>query len=106
MKTIIITAHEEQYSDNSITLGVLCNDEIRYHSNTPFKESFTYIYKHEKKIYIFFNTMVDLFDYMFYGADESKIKMLRAYLPEAEFDTLYDMEAIEGKFTDRLTWTT
>jgi hypothetical protein len=98
MRTKIKTTHEEQYSDGSRTLGMLYNYCVDLDGKTTFGESFPYIYKAGN--YIFFNTMVDMIDYLLYG--ESKMK--RAYLTEAEFDAMYDIEFIEGKFTEKLEW--
>jgi hypothetical protein len=95
MKTYIRTVHAEEYSDGSKTLGILLN-----HDEENYKESFPYIYNHKNTMYIFFNTMVDLFDYLLYG--ESKMK--RAYMEEFEFDNLYDADFINGKFNEELTW--
>ena len=97
MLSHIKTAHEEQYSDGSRTLGILVNYSSDYNQD-GWKESFAYIYR--DGMYIFFNTMVDMFDYLLYGED----KMKRAYLEEEEFDKYYDTEFIEGKFIDLLTW--
>jgi len=96
MVTYLKTAHEEQYSDGSKTLGVLVN----FDEDENFKESFVYIFNHKNAMYIFFNTMVDMFDYILYGED----KMKRAYMEEQEFDELYDEDSIEGTFTEKLTW--
>jgi len=96
MATYLKTAHEEQYSDGTKTLGVLIN----FDENESFKESFVYIFNHEKKMYIFFNTMIDMFDYILYGEN----KMKRAYMEEQEFDTFYDAKYIGGKFTEHLIW--
>ena len=103
MKTNLITAHEEQYSDGTRTLGVLLNQEIVEWNGCgiPFKESFIYIYNNEKKSYIFFNTIVDLIDYLMYGEG----KMLRAYITETDFDKIYDQEFIVGNFNELLIWT-
>jgi hypothetical protein len=95
MKTRIKTVHEEEYSDKSRTLGVLLN----YSDVDQWKDSLVYIYR--DGMYIFFNTMVDMIDYLLYG--ESKMK--RAYMPEEEFDNYYDTDFIEGKFTELLKWT-
>lgn len=100
MYTYITTTHEEQYSDGSRTLGMLLNYEVNGEENggeIANKESFTYIYR--EGMYIFFNTMVDLFDYLLYGED----KMKRAYMTEEEFDSHYD-NPINGKFNDLLKW--
>jgi hypothetical protein len=99
MITHIKTVHEEQYSDGSKTLGILFNysSEIEHQG---WKESFIYIFNNEKAMYIFFNTMVDMFDYMLYGED----KMKRAYMEEQEFDSYLDAEYIEGAFSEKLKW--
>jgi hypothetical protein len=102
MITHIKTAHEEQYSDGSKTLGVLLNFSSEV-ENDSWKESFVYIFKFseaEGGRYIFFNTMVDLFDYMLYG----EVKMKRAYMDEEEFDSYYDAEYIQGSFAEKLSW--
>jgi len=96
MKTKLKSIHEEGYSDNSQTLGVLYNYSIEDES----KDTFIYIFKHERKSYIFFNTMIDMLDYMLY--DNKKTK--RAYMNEDEFDGYLDAEFIEGSFADILIW--
>lgn len=103
LRTTIISAHEEEYTVDKRTLGILMNQDYD-ESATPFKDSFAYIYKKEKRMYIFFNTMVELFEYMFHGNDDNTIKC--AYMSEDEFDKLYDLEYIRGSFNDKLTWTT
>jgi len=95
MKTYITTAHEEEYSNKSTSLGVLLNYDI----NNNRVDSLIYVYRESRKMYIFFNTIVDMNEFMLYG--DGKFK--RAYLTEEEFDEYYDI-AIEGKFTDHLTW--
>ena len=94
MKTTIITGHEEEYSNKSRTLGVVVNLD----DNGKRVDSLMYIF-HEDK-YIFFNTIMDMNDYLLYGAG-SKIKT--AYLEEEKYDEFYD-NPIEGLFTDNLTW--
>jgi hypothetical protein len=94
MRTNITTAHEEEYSDGSKTLGVLFN----YSEDGTFKEGLVYIYK--KGMYIFFNTMIDMMDYLLYA----ETKVARAYMEEEEFDVYYDADYIEGKFNDLLKW--
>jgi len=99
MYTHITTAHEEETTqqDKKKIIGVLFN----YSSDVEhdgWKESFVYIYK--EGMYIFFNTIIEMIDYLLYG--ESKMK--RAYMEEQEFDELYD-SVIDGKFADKLTWT-
>lgn len=95
MKTYITTAHEEDYSDNSRTLGVLLN----YDENFNRLDSLLYVYR--KNIYVFFNTIIDMNDYLLYGND----KMQRAYLTEEQFDAYFDAPYINGKFADNLKWT-
>lgn len=102
MITHLKTAHEEQYSNNSRTLGVLFNysSEIE-HEN--WKESFVYMFREKKGefgMYIFFDTMFDLFSFMLYSED----KMKRAYMSEEEFDSIYDASFIEGTFREKLIW--
>ena len=95
MKTFIKTAHEEEYSNKSRTIGVLLNVD----EDNKRVDSLIYIYREE--MYIFFNTIMEMNDYILYG--ESKCK--RAYLSEGDFDNIYDLGYIEGKFTDQLKWT-
>lgn len=99
MKTNIITVHEEEYSDKSRIIGMLLNfvpdDSVEFFS---FKDSHPYIFK--TGIYIFFETFIDLMDYLLYGDK----KMKRAYMEEKEFDIYYNAENIEGKFVDILNW--
>jgi len=94
MKTRIKTAHEEEYSDKSRTLGVLLN----YSATDDWKDSLIYVYR--EGMYIFFNTIVDMIDYLLYG--DNKVK--RAYMDEETFDSYYDAEFIEGAFIEKLTW--
>lgn len=98
MYTHITTAHEEETTqqDKKKIIGVLFN----YSSDVEhegWKESFVYIYK--EGMYIFFNTIIEMIDYLLYG----EAKMKRAYMEEQEFDELYDA-VIDGKFGDKLTW--
>lgn len=97
MVTILKTTHEEKYSNGSRILGVLLNYSIDVNNWT---DSFTYIYNTERKSYIFFNTMVDMFDYVLYNDKKTK----RAYMIEKDFDTYYDSQGINGKFGDILKW--
>jgi len=94
MKTFISTAHEEEYSNKSRTLGVLLN----FDENHKRIDSLIYIYRED--MYIFFNTIMEMNEYLLYG--ESKAK--RAYLSEDDFDVLWDSPYIDGKFEDQLTW--
>jgi hypothetical protein len=95
MKTIITTAHEEEYSNNSRTLGILLNLDMEGKR----VDSLVYIYR--KGMYIFFNTIMDMNDYLLYG-DFGKTK--RAYMSENEFDKYYDAKVIQGLFSENLTW--
>ena len=95
MKTIITTAHEEEYSNKSRTLGVLLNFDMEGKR----VDSLVYIYR--EGMYIFFNTIMDMNDYLLYG-DYGKTK--RAYISEADFDNYYDAQAIQGLFSENLTW--
>jgi len=96
MKTRIKTIHEEQYTDNTKIIGVLNNYSLE---NDYEKESLIYIFNIKDKRYIFFNTVIDIIDYLLY----SEKQMKRAYLKEDEFDKYYDSE-IEGFFSKKLEW--
>lgn len=100
MKTRLKTIHEEEFSDGSKIFGVLLN----YTEDWKFKESFLFIYTPQRKTYVFFNTMVDLFDYALYGEGDLS-KMKRAYIEESEFDQYYDAPFIEETFGEVLEWT-
>jgi hypothetical protein len=104
MITHITTAHEEQYSDGSRTLGVLLNYETNKNiEHNDFKDSLVYMFRqteNDGSRYVFFNTMFDLFSYMLY----SENKMPMAYMDEDEFDSYYDAPYIEGSFRDKLKW--
>jgi hypothetical protein len=97
METHIKTIHEEAYSDGSRTLGILLNFSSGI-KNDDWKDSLIYIY--HDKMYIFFNTMIDMIDYLLYG--DKKIKT--AYMNEEDFDEYYDAEFIEGVFAEKLKW--
>ena len=88
MKTFITTAHEEEYSNKGRTLGVLLN----FDENHNRVDSLLYTYN--KNMYVFFNTIIDMNDYILYG--DNRVK--RAYLSEDDFDVFYDAPHIEGKF--------
>lgn len=94
MKTQIKTAHEEEYSNKSRTLGVLFN----FDENHNRIDSLIYVYR--EGTYIFFNTIMDMNEYLMYG--DGKIK--RAYMSEEDFDKFYDSPYINGKFTEHLIW--
>jgi len=95
MKTFIRTAHEEEYSNKSRTLGVLLIVD------KDFKRVDSLVYIYRDGMYIFFNTIMEMNDYLLYGETKAK----RAYLSEDDFDMLYDAPYIEGNFIDHLTWT-
>lgn len=94
MKTNIITAHEEEYSNKSRTLGVLLNVDMEG------KRIDSLLYIYHNGTYIFFNTIIEMNDYLLYGDSKTK----RAYLKENDFDVFYDAEYIEGLFSEHLTW--
>ena len=100
MITHIREVHSEEYSDGSRTLGILLNHSIDVNDN--WSESFVYLFRETEKggMYIFFNTMVDMFDYMLYGED----KMKRAYMTDEEFEEYCDAPEIEGTFSEKLKW--
>ena len=95
MKTFIRTAHEEEYSNKSRTLGVLLIVD------KDFKRVDSLVYIYRDGMYIFFNTIMEMNDYLLYGETKAK----RAYVSEDDFDALYDAPYIEGNFIDHLTWT-
>jgi hypothetical protein len=99
MKTYLKTVHAEEYSDGSRTLGILLN-----YDDEGFQESFPYIYHQKNTMYIFFNTIIDLMDYLLYGEMHGESKMKRAYMEESEFDKLYDLDFLNGKFGAELSW--
>ena len=66
MKTFITTAHEEEYSNKSRTLGVL----LIVDENGKRVDSVTYIY--HNGTYIFFNTIIEMSDYLLYGDGKTK----------------------------------
>lgn len=104
MLTFIRTIHEETVPDTENIIGVLLNEisDENVVSTEEFKsQSFVYIFKTTTKMYIFFNTMVDMIDYYFYGNE----KCLRAYMKEDKFDEIYDETSFDGEFTEYLDWT-
>ena len=99
MKTKIKTIHEEQISDGSRTFGVLLN--YTYNENEKKINIInTLFYSYREGTYVFFETMTDMYDHTLYG--DSKIK--RAYLEEDEFDRYYDVDGVNGHFSDLLSW--
>lgn len=99
MYTCIKTAHEEEYTNTKEKkiIGILFNYSFDI-EHDGWKESFAYIYK--EGMYIFFDTIIEMMDYLLYG----ETKMKRAYMEEQEFDEYYDSEHIDGKFGEKLTW--
>jgi len=101
---IIKTAHEESYSDSK-SLGVLINYKTYENTDIVKKyDSLIYIYHNESDDpdngkYIFFDTIIDMNDYLLYGS--KKIK--RAYMKEIDFDYYYD-NGLNNPFTDVLNW--
>lgn len=95
MKTHLKLIHNEEFSDNSRTLGVLLNysDE-----DTNWRDSFIFLY-HDKR-YLFFNTMYEMFNYMLNGARN----ITYAPMSEEDFDKYDDAEFIDGMFNDVLVW--
>ena len=96
MNTTITTAHEEQYSSSGKKreLGILLNLD----ANGMRADSLVYMY--HAGTYTFFNTIIELNDFLLYGDPKTK----RAYLEEAEFDVFYDSKGIDGLFAEHLTW--
>ena len=82
METYIITGHEETLTqgDNEKTLGILTNLSKE---NKNWRQSVVYIFHNE--IYIFFETLYDMINYLFYGEN----KMKRAYMDEEMFDSFF-----------------
>lgn len=101
MLTKLKTAHEESLvqGEKNRILGILLNYSFEKEHN-DWKESFPYTYK--DGVYIFFDTIVEMFNYLLYGEK----KMKRAYMVEEDFDKLYDANFIDGKFSNQLIWTT
>lgn len=93
MKTNIKTIHEEKYGENDKTLGILLNES----TTDTWNEGLIYIYR--EGMYIFFNSMIEMVDYLLYSDN----RVRRAYINEESFDEYYDVE-IDGKFTDCLQW--
>jgi len=50
-------------------------------------------------MYIFFETIIDMIDYILYGEK----KMKRAYLSEIDFDELYDSD-LDDTFDKKIRW--
>jgi hypothetical protein len=99
MRTKLKSAHEEQYSDGSKTLGIIFNYSLEV-ENDGWKESFAFIFNHENNMYIFFDTMFDMFNYLLNGVYNIRC----AYMEEDEYDSYYDAPYIEDKFANILKW--
>lgn len=95
MKTRLKSVHEEKSLDGRYTFGVVLND-----NDEGFKECFIFIFEHSRNMYTFFDTIIDMIDFMFYREDKKK----RAYMSDEEFDTYHDVQYIEGKFSEILKW--
>jgi hypothetical protein len=91
MVSKIKTIHEEYFDDRSI--GVLLN--------TVDEKQETFIFLFKNKRYIFFDTIIDMFNYTLYG---EKNKLKRAYMDEETFDELYDKDNIDKSFNEYLNW--
>ena len=99
MKTQLQSIHEETYSDGSKTLGVLLN----YNEDQTFKESFTFIFNNEKKMYIFFSTIVDMIDYLMYGEMQGKTKIrVKATIHKTGPKAQMAVEGMQYGFTQQL----
>lgn len=99
INSIIWTVHEETYSDGR-TLGVLANFDLD--KNMERIDSFVYLFRETEMggMYVFFETIVDMNDYILYG--DKKVK--RAYMKEVDFDELYDKTQLDSKFSEHLKW--
>lgn len=99
ISSVIWTVHEESYSDGR-TLGILANFDLD--KNMERIDSFVYFFRMTETggMYVFFETIVDMNDYLLYG--DKKVK--RAYMKEEVFDELYDKMQLDCKFSDHLKW--
>ena len=99
--TKIETVHEETYSDGR-TLGVLVNYKRAAFGINEKIDSLVYYFRitEDGGMYVFFETIVDMNDYMLYGDDKVK----RAYMKEENFDNYFD-NGCEGPFYGCLEWT-
>ena len=102
MKTHIKIVHNEEISssENKKSIGVLLNFSSEP-QHSGWKDSFVFIFNHKTLTYIFFNTIIDMIDYNFYG----KLGVKCALMTEEEFDTYYDAQYINGAFSEHLKWT-
>lgn len=99
INSVIWTVHEESYSDGR-TLGILTNFDLD--KNMERIDSFVYFFRETEMggMYVFFETIVDMNDYILYG--DKKVK--RAYMKEDDFDKLYDQDQLDGEFSNHLKW--
>lgn len=97
MKTKLKGVHEEQPNDRSRTIGVLLNYSLE---DPQWKDTLIFVFDEDRKLYVFFDTIVEMIDYEFYRSNKTR----RAYLPEAEYDQYDDSEFIEGSFRSKLKW--
>jgi hypothetical protein len=93
MITRIRNIHEEGTSDDSKLLGILFNEEV----GGDYKNVLFYQFKRNN--YIFFKTMTDCFNYVYYGS----LTMERAYMTEGDFDEYLDI-TFDGEFSSKLEW--
>jgi len=86
--------HEEGKTDeNNLIVGVLFNEEV----GGDYKNVLFYQFKRNN--YIFFKTMTDCFNYVYYGS----LMMERAYVTEEDFDQYLDI-TLDGDFSSKLNW--
>ena len=97
MESIIKTAHEETYSDGR-SLGILINYRP-FIDNSNIDKINSYAYFIRDDMYVFFDTIVDMNDYILYGNPRVK----RAYMKEEEFDEYYDY-GLDVPFEEVLNW--
>lgn len=96
MTTHIREIHNEQFSDGRYTIGILLNED----DDRTWKETFAYVYEHERNMYTFYETIFDMLNFLLYRED----KMKRAYMSDEEFEGFCDAPHIEGKFSDNFKW--
>ena len=81
MKYKLISVHEETTND-----GELITILLNYSEDFEFKDSVVGIFDNKTKIYLFFNTIDDLYKYKYHSVRT----MQRAYLSESDFDDYFD----------------
>lgn len=96
INSVVWISHEESYSDGR-TLGVLVNYDLD--RNMEKIDSFIYLFREESKTYVFFESIVDMNDYILYG--DKRVK--KAYLKEDDFDKIIDND-LRGKLNNILKW--